>query len=532
MKSITIYNMKEEFPAAEQLVEDTLRRNRINRVMHTETKMIFEALYHNVQEQLENSGTTVTVSAKERLGDLRITIGFEGGMMDPTENYDTFSPETQILKTYSDKYNYSYRFGYNRIDITVRKSFLRKQMLYLLAALLAIAVYVPIQLQTTPMIRQGLLDDIVFPLEQLFTNAMFMIAAPITFISLLKNRTNSYIISEWNVNVRRLHRSASISSFVAVLLAIGAGTVADMIIGTRSGLLLSHTNLQIHFTPAEFISSLMPSNIFDPFVTISPFPLIILSLMMTYALFSVGEHFDLIYHLINAFYEMTSRILTLIMAALPFFLFTAVLDVLLRRGYMVLLNLLELYLIVIVSQLLLWLYYALRLKRVGLKPLSFFQSLQGLLRENYLINSAIDAAPYNIRWCVLNLKLNRKRLQESMPIMAQINLDGNCFLITLTSLLFMSYSSGNLTPLYVIEIGILVLFLSMGAPNQPGSCLVGILIILFHMKAFSLVPLAIITEAMFGGLLNLLNVTGDIITVTADDAATNASGRPPENKTQ
>ena len=67
--------MKEEFPAAEQLVEDTLRRNRINRVIHTETKMIFEALYHNVQEQLENSGTTVTVSAKERLGDLRITIG-------------------------------------------------------------------------------------------------------------------------------------------------------------------------------------------------------------------------------------------------------------------------------------------------------------------------------------------------------------------------------------------------------------------------------------------------------------------------
>ena len=229
---------------------------------------------------------------------------------------------------------------------------------------------------------------------------------------------------------------------------------------------------------------------------------------------------------------MTSRILTLIMAALPFFLFTAVLDVLLRRGYMVLLNLLELYLIVIVSQLLLWLYYALRLKRVGLKPLSFFESLRDLLRENYLINSAIDAAPYNIRWCVLNLKLNRKRLQESMPIMAQINLDGNCFLITLTALLFMSYSSGNLTPLSVIEIGILVLFLSMGAPNQPGSCLVGILIILFHMKAFSLVPLAIITEAMFGGLLNLLNVTGDIITVTADDAATNASRRPPENKTQ
>ena len=44
MKSITIYNMKEEFPAAEQLVEEMLRRNRINRVMHTETKMIFEAL--------------------------------------------------------------------------------------------------------------------------------------------------------------------------------------------------------------------------------------------------------------------------------------------------------------------------------------------------------------------------------------------------------------------------------------------------------------------------------------------------------
>ena len=102
--------------------------------------------------------------------------------------------------------------------------------------------------------------------------------------------------------------------------------------------------------------------------------------------------------------------------------------------------------------------------------------------------------------------------------MAQINLDGNCFLITLTALIFISVSGTGIDLFHIGSIGVLVLFLSLGAPNQPGSCLIGMLIIFYHMDAPQLMPLALFTEVMFGGMQNLINVLGDIVTIVVDDA--------------
>lgn len=518
MKSITIYNLEEEYEEAAQLVENMLQRKRISRVIRTETMMVFEALYHNLQEKLAGSNTPVTLTARQGIGEMKITLGFEGGMMDPTENHDSFSPETQILKTYYDKLNYSYRFGYNKIEIETRKSFQRTQMLCLAAVFASLLVYMLLHLYAGQTLQQNLPANLLKPLEQLFANAMVMIAAPVTFFSLLKNRTNAYIVSEWNDNVRRLHRAATVSSIVAVLLAMVAAVIVSELMNYGHNLLANVGSLNINYSLAELISGLMPSNIFEPFITISPFPLIIIALMVAYALFSAGKYFDLINQLINAFYVVFSKMLGMIMFTMPFFLFVAFLDVLLQYGFTLLLFLLQILITVVVCLLLLLLYYAIRLGRAGISPFRFMKKLQPLLRENYLINSSIDAVPYNIRWCVQKLKMNRKKLQESMPIMAQINLDGNCFLITLTALIYISFSGTEINLLSLGGIGLLVLFLSMGAPNQPGSCLIGMLIIFYHMNAYNLIPLAIFTEAMFGGLQNLVNVAGDIITVVVDTA--------------
>ena len=531
MNSITIHDMEEKYPKAAQLVEDTLQSRQISRVVLTETMMVFEALYHNVQEQLAGTGIPVTLTAKKRLGDLKITLGFEGGMMDPTDNTDSLSPETQILKTYSDKFDYSYRFGYNRIEIEVKKSIQLTQLIFLFAVLASVTMYAIFRTHMGESLQADLQRNIILPLEQLFANAMLMIAAPVTFFSLLKNRTNAYIVSEWNATVRRLYRVSLISSFIAVLMAILSALVVTNNIHFAHGLLTSGGNLTMDFSISETISSLLPSNIFEPFITISPFPLIILTLMVTYALFSAGKYFDLINQLIGAGYVVFSKMLSIIMFTMPFFLFIAFMDGFLRFGFGILVFLLQILITVFVSLLALMLFYFIRLAYARINPFHFMRQLIPLLKENYLINSSIDAAPYNIRWCFQNLKLNRKKLQESLPIMAQINLDGNCFLITLTTLIYISFSGTEVDLINLIGIGILVLFLSMGAPNQPGSCLIGMLIIFYHMNAFQLVPLAIFTEAMFGGLQNLVNVLGDIITVAVDNARlTDSKGRSADSK--
>ena len=95
--------------------------------------------------------------------------------------------------------------------------------------------------------------------------------------------------------------------------------------------------------------------------------------------------------------------------------------------------------------------------------------------------------------------------------------EGNCFLITQITL-YLVFVSGTL-PFWgdIFAIVALVLFLSVGAPNQPGSCVIGVMIILTFINAFDLLPLAIFSEVFFGGMLNLVNVIGDIVFVSIEN---------------
>ena len=70
---------------------------------------------------------------------------------------------------------------------------------------------------------------------------------------------------------------------------------------------------------------------------------------------------------------------------------------------------------------------------------------------------------------------------------------------------------------YIVVIAIMVVFLSLGAPNQPGSVLIGTLIIALYLKADVLIPTAIYLEVFFGAIQNLINVTGDMVTVAIEE---------------
>ncbi len=70
---------------------------------------------------------------------------------------------------------------------------------------------------------------------------------------------------------------------------------------------------------------------------------------------------------------------------------------------------------------------------------------------------------------------------------------------------------------HIIVIGIMVVFLSFGAPNQPGSILIGTLIIALFLKADMLIPTAVYLEVFFGAIQNLINVFGDLVTVAIEE---------------
>ena len=509
----------ENYEKIYSFVEEKLGKSNISSEIRTETFLVLEALLHNIYHQGFDEGTLLTISVRKSFGAINIYIGFEGRPFVAVSNEPCDStPEDNILKAYEDTFDYSYWNGYNHIHIAVKRSIQYSLFLGLGALIMAILVYAPINAFVTQDDQLILADKIVFPMVKMFSNAMLMVGAPVTFFSLLKNYTDIYIISERNYVGRRLQMKTIITSVIMVILAIGAGFIIAAIMSNQLSELSEGTYIGGE-TPSfsEMIESLVPASIFEPFETIMPIPLIIVAMIVTYAFCTVGKYFSQMKKAIDACYTLFSRMLQVVMYAFPFFCFLALLYPLLGEGYETLFLILSVIALSAASLVVLVAFYLIRLLIGGVKIRPFLRHFLPLLKENYKIGSAIDAVPFNIRYCVRKCGMTRSRISDKFTVLAQLNLDGNCYLIMLISMLFIFMMGNSASWYHILVIAILVVFLSFGAPNQPGSILIGTLIVAMFLQGDVLIPTAVYLEVFFGGIQNMINVTGDVVTIAIEE---------------
>ena len=518
-RSIEIPLNIESYATADEFIKQWMAQKRISERSSFETMLLFEALFQDMIEQGFGQDTILTIKARKAFGEYDITLGFEGESYVPSMKKDqkSVSPELQIVQAYSDKVGYRYRSGYNRVSIVVKRNHNSSLMYCLIAIILAMLVATPLIAFVSNDKLVSLDENYIGPFLKQFANAMLMIGAPVTFFSLVKNLTDIYIVSEKSSSARKLQVKTIVTSFIAVLLALFTGPLIADVLYSHQGYFKNIGLFSSGMSMTEFINSLVPDNIFEPFETIMPFPIIILALLLTYALCSIGEHFGAVHRFINISLEIFSKMLTVVMFTLPFFCFFAALSVLMINGTANLMILLELIIIVALSMIVISGFYLIRLiiGKVKIKP--FVKHLPALIWENFKISSAIDAVPFNIRYCSRKYGYDVKRLSQKLPILAQTNLDGNCFLIMLISMSFIFLLGIEISWLKIIGIAFLILFLSVGAPNQPGSIMIGMLIITMYLKADELMIIAIFAEVFFGWLQNIINVLGDIVTVAIEE---------------
>ena len=518
-RSIEIPLNIESYATADEFIKQWMTQKRISEKSSVETMLLFEALFQDMIEQGYGQDTILTIKARKNFGELNITLGFEGGSYIPSMKKDpkSISPEFQIVQAYSDKVGYRYRSGYNRVSIVVKRNHNSFLMYCLIAVVLAMLVATPLIAFVSADKLIALDEKYLGPFIKQFANAMLMIGAPVTFFSLVKNLTEIYIVSEKSSSARKLQVKTLVTSFIAVILALITGPLIADVLYSHQGYFRSIGLFSSGMSMTEFINSLVPDNIFEPFETIMPFPIIILALLLTYALCSIGEYFSAVHRFINISLEIFSKMLTVVMFTLPFFCFFAALSTLMINGTANLMILLELIVIVALSMIVISAFYLVRLIIGKVKIKTFVKHLPALLWENFKISSVIDAVPFNIRYCSRKYGYNVKRLSQKLPILAQTNLDGNCFLIMLISMSFIFLLGIEISWLQIIGIAFLILFLSVGAPNQPGSIMIGMLIITLYLKADQLMIIAIFAEVFFGWLQNIINVLGDIVTVAIEE---------------
>ena len=211
------------------------------------------------------------------------------------------------------------------------------------------------------------------------------------------------------------------------------------------------------------------------------------------------------------------HLLSAIMVLIPAAYSLAVLDILIKGGYKALLYMAAFLFFIVICTLVLLGTYAIRLKVRGIKVAPFAKKLIPLLRENRAIGSAIDAAPFNVRYCVKHYGMARSRISRVLPLLSQINRDANCFFLIVITILFIFSSGVDASILNIVVICVMSVFLSFGAPNQPGTILIGTLMITNYLNSFEMICVAICLEVFLGGLQNLINVIGDIVMTSEEE---------------
>ena len=507
---MTFRAWKEDFEAAHSFVAGMLDRRDVNEQVARETLIVFEALFQKLLDSDLPEDTQLDVSWVKKLGGFSVRIGFEGSHFDLHAD-GARSIEGRIIRSYDDKLDCSYRAGYNLISISVSRSYRRRLFACAIAALLAVVAYIPLHFLVDEAGRYELLEGYVLPIETAYANIALMVGAPMTFFSLLKNLTDTYVVSQRNSKLRKLQAKTIVTSIIAILIAIAASLLWSIPLADFAGKEAEYAGSGFDHSFSSVVTSSAPSNIFEPFESISPIPLMLVALLVTYALCSAGKHFDVLRQAMEACYALFSRMLHVVMAVLPAFCFLAFMEVLLTDAFWSLPVILGYFVVLYSSSLLLLASYAVRLRAHGIKLVPFARKLVPLVRENLKIGSAINAAPYNIRYCARVYGMDRRRLERNMPVLAEINLDGNCFLVMLIALVFLFMTGIGFAWFDLAVLGVLVLLLSFGAPNQPGSILIGTLIVTAYLHSYDLVCVAIYLEAFAGTAQNMINVIGDIV---------------------
>ena len=520
-RSIEVHVSVDEFSVVYDFVTEVLQDSRLSDRIVKEVALVAETLFDSMLVQGYDKDTILKITERNRLGEVGLSFEFEGKRFSPQSDDEPInSPEAALLKAFDDRIEYSYNLGRNFIRISIRRGSAYVFLSNGVGILLAVVLYILMCLFMDEQTQQVIASDYIFPMGKLFANAALMVGAPVTLFSLLKHAADSFILERRYSNVRRLHTQILGTSIAAILLALCMGLLLSAVLSVYKGSFFGFINNGLEWSFEEIISPIVPSSILEPLVSISPVPLIVVALLCTYALCSVGKYFDVLKTAIDACYTLFARMLHAVMLALPFFSFLAILYILIGGGpknlaidFLVIVG-------VIVSLAVSILISVIRLYVAGVKLGPFFKGLPELIFENYKINSVIDAVPFNTRYCAKTYGMNRRILERDLPVLAQINRDGNCYLLTLVSLLVYFSGGGQPSVITIVLLGILVLFLSFGAPNQPGSILIGIIIISTYLSIRDVWVLAVFAEVLLGSLQNITNVVGDIIVVAIEDART------------
>lgn len=422
---------------------------------------------------------------------------------------------SMLLHSYADKIQYIRKGRYNFVEITAgtpERVFAVQTITALIAALLVgwiLALLLP------DITKQTVSTYVLDPIETVFVNCLKLATAPAVFFSIMSAFSQyASFFDPGRVSIRVL-TGYICTSVLAILVGLGVFRLLQP--GMAGQLALSSAQVPAASASQQpwILSTLVgivPSNIFEPFLSMNTMQLIFLALVFGVAMGRAGEYSAKLRRATDALCALCNKATSLLMRCIPIATFASIVSVILNVGSKVLLSLTELIGTVLIGLVLMVLIYCMIIGLVGqISPLPFLRKYIPLMKDTIWMGSSANAIPKTIRCCKTALGVSPKVYSFSIPFGAMANMDGSCIYLTITALFMARMCGVELVSNDMIPLIFTIFVLSIGAPIAPGSAILCLTVLLSQIGA-SLTAVSILfgVNAVIEMLQVVSNTIGDV----------------------
>lgn len=531
MKTIRIKNTLQDVSAAVAQVDEQLRKYKVGVEDRARSTLMLEESLVRIVESTASSEVKIFVSIRRGINstDLRVTvkcpeIQFVSDSLLGSSDIlsEEYGPETEalirdlILRNGAERLRTHYSKGVNRVDILVSRN--DKAMIYktLAALVLGLGSGFAVRMFCSPEVGAGLNEYLFSPLYSLFLTAIAMIMVPMVFFSLATSVAGFGDMSALGRTGGKVFGTYFLTTAIAIGVAIGMNY---LLVPGRPGMMVlpeagADAEPTIRLSLMDKLMSIIPDNFIGAFSSADMLQVMFLAVLLGIACTQIGKFSQPVKNAIDALSAWFSRATSIISGFLPYAIFGAMAQMALKMdvgGIGALASWVGVLMLCLVVQLVVYMLLLWLVARVN--PFVFLRKFLPASMTAFFTSSSSAAIPTSMD-CCQKMGISRKVYSFSIPLGANINMDGLSVCFVITTLFVAGLYGVSVSAAEIISLITSVMLISIAIPGVPGAGTACILML------FAIVGVPPEAFGLVIGLMPILELFETSLNVTGDGVVT------------
>ncbi len=420
-----------------------------------------------------------------------------------------------VLKAYNDRVKYRNRYHNNEVTITAKQTEFSQLFKVLTAVLLAALTGILLK-ALLPEATVAWLNTYVFStVKELFLRLIQTLVGPIVFFSLASSIAGFSDVKEFG----KIGLKVMGFYIMTSVIAIAIGTMVGLSFpASQSALLMQDASQAVLDVEASDISiyntfvGIFPSNFVQPFVNADILQIMFLGIFVGIGATLTTGYEEKLRNALETCNALFLKLVSMVVRVMPLIVYCTIVSVVISMGQDMVSTLSRLLIACTLGIFIMFMMYGVLAAVIGrLNPITYYKKVWTVFVTGFVLTSSNATMPVSLDTCTNKLGIPTKLSSFSIPFGATINMDGDCVLYPILTIMLAHMYGVPVTASGLLSLAFTVLLLSMGTPGVPGAGLVAFTVVLKQMNMpMEALGIYLAIDPMLDMICTGLNVTGDV----------------------